>query len=176
LWVLKNPKSIFIVSSMPLWTWIYRHTIHTWNSKSMLIWNDGNFWKPKFNFIWCNLWNKSKQGMPYLGMHNIIFIPILQYPLYILMVFDEWMTLEKVRKMIYTQFSKHYQNDSQSIGCPMLSLWTMCKLKSMSYLVKKCGFNNVLPIIVLVLQIKDFKYLHSYRPMLRDLYLWVWTW
>jgi hypothetical protein len=65
----------------------------------------------------------------------------LQYPLLTLMVFDEWqngilvafIVMAKVKKLTFTQFSKYYQNVCQAIGCLMLSLLTMFKLKSMCW-------------------------------------------
>ncbi len=90
------------------------HTIHTWNSNSTSVWNDGIFWRPKFNFNLCNLWNKSKHGMPSFSVewsvmkkslfrnawHNIcstfFAIPFVH--------FDGvwWMALEKIKKVTYT--------------------------------------------------------------------------
>jgi len=43
------------------------------------------------------------------------------------------LSLEKVEKVTLTQFFEHYQNVCQAIGCLMLSLLTMLKLKSMCW-------------------------------------------
>jgi len=110
------------------------HIVHSQNSNAMAIWNYQKNWKPKFSFIWCNLWNEPKQSMfSYFVEWNvvtkslirnalcIIFVPcFLQYTLYTLMVFNEWQngissaftTIGKSWRMTCAPNSpNHYQDD-----------------------------------------------------------------
>lgn len=69
MWVLENLDSVFYhVQAMSLWTSIYQPKMthnHVWNSNSTTIWNDGKIWRLEFSVFWCNIWHKSKQGIPF---------------------------------------------------------------------------------------------------------------
>jgi len=129
------------------------HIVHSQNPNAMAIWYYQKNWKPKFCFIRCNLWNEPKQNMfSYFVEWNVVTKSLIRNALCIIFVpcfyntlcIPWWclmngkmayqvlsLPLEKVGEWFVHPILQALSRQLLINWMPMLSLWTIRKLKSM---------------------------------------------